>query len=363
MKVPMAHQENQARTYLDGLIQKNQIPGIQYVVVDAQNIRFEYYGGRRNIGANLPVTEQTTFMASSSTKVLTAAAVLQLVERGQVELDKSLSAYYPDHPYGEQVTLRHLLNQTSGIRNPAPVKWLHTVEEHTAFDEAQALKKVLNQHPKLAFTPGDKYAYANISYWLLGQVIQQVSGQRYCDYLRQNVFQPLNIGQAELDCLIPDLTQHARGYQKISLLGLMLYLMLDGKVRGGTARGWFRLKPVYMNGPAYGGLIGRARGFAPFLQDQLRPEPILFGAATKALFFSPQKNNQGQEIETTLGWHRGQVADLPYYGKPGGGPGFRSNLRIYPDRSIATVWLMNETGISEGPCNQLSDTLDCHFLN
>jgi CubicO group peptidase (beta-lactamase class C family) len=187
MDMNIAHKENQVRAYLDSLIQTNRIPGIQYVVVDEQGIRFEYYGGRRDIGANLPVTEQTTFMASSSTKALTAAAILQLLKQGQIELDKSLSAYYPAHPYGDQVTIRHLLNQTSGIGNPAPVKWLHTVEEHPAFDEAQALKKVLNAHSKLAFPPGDKYAYSNISYWLLGQVIQEVSGQCYCDYMHQNV--------------------------------------------------------------------------------------------------------------------------------------------------------------------------------
>jgi hypothetical protein len=99
------------------------------------------------------------------------------------------------------------------------------------------------------------------------------------------------------------------------------------------------------------------------LQDQLQPRPILFGAETKALFFSPQQNNRGQEIETTLGWHRGQVVGVPYYGKPGGGPGFCSNLRLYPDRSIATAWLVNETGISEEPINKLADALDRYFLN
>lgn len=359
----IAHQENQAQAYLDGLMQKNQLPGIQYLVVDEQDIRFEYCGGRRDIGANLPVTRQTTFMASSSTKPLTAAALLQLVERGQVSLDKSLSAYYVAHPYGDQITIRHLLNQTSGIRNPAPVKWLHTVEEHPAFDEAQALKKVLSAHPKLAFPPGDKYAYSNISYWLLGQVIEQVSGQSYGDYMRQNVFNPLGLNPADLDCLIPDLAQHAGGYQRFSPLGLMLYLMVDKKVRGGREAGWLRLRPAYMNGPAYGGLIGTAWGLARFLQDQLRLQPLLFGAETKALFFSPQRNNHGQEIETTLGWHRGQVAGVLYYGKPGGGPGFRSNLRLYPERAIATVWLVNETGISEGAINKLADALDRHFLN
>jgi hypothetical protein len=138
--------------------------------------------------------------------------------------------------------------------------------------------------------------------------------------------------------------------------------MVDKKLRGGTESGWFRLRPTYMNGPAYGGLIGTARGLARFLQDQLRLKPILFGADTKALFFSPQQNNYGQEIETTLGWHRGQVAGVLYYGKPGGGPGFRSNLRLYPDRSIATAWLVNETGISDEPCNKLADALDRYFL-
>src|SRR5262245_57725095 len=137
--------ENQAQAHLDDLIRKNRIPGIQYVVVDEQGIRFDYFGGRRDIRATLSVTQTTTFMASSSTKVLTAAAALQLVEQGRVELDKSLSAYFPAHPYGEQVTIRHLLNQISGIGNPAPVKWLHTVEEHPTFDEAQALQKVLSQ--------------------------------------------------------------------------------------------------------------------------------------------------------------------------------------------------------------------------
>jgi CubicO group peptidase (beta-lactamase class C family) len=165
-----------------------------------------------------------------------------------------------------------------------------------------------------------------------------------------------------VDCLIPDQAQHAGGYQKLSPLGLVMYLMVDKKLRGGTEAGWFRLRPTYMNGPAYGGMIGTARGFARFLQDQLRPKPVLFGADTKALFFSPQKDNQGREIETTLGWHGGRVADTFYYGKPGGGPGFRSNLRIYPDRGIATAWLMNETGINEKPCIDLSDILDRPFL-
>jgi D-alanyl-D-alanine carboxypeptidase len=277
MNINRVSYERSVQDYLDRLLQKFEIPGIQYLVVDEQDIRFEYYGGQRNLGAQLPVTPETTFMASSSTKPLTAAAVLQLVEQGKVQLDRSLSAYYPNHPYGDQVTIRHLLNQTSGIRNPLPLKWLHSVEEHPTFDESQALKVALKKHAKLAFMPGDKYAYSNISYWLLGAVIQQVSGQAYCDYMRQNIFEPLGAGREELNCFISDPTHHAQGYQKkYSLLGLFLYFMMDKTLIEGTKSGWFGLRPVYMNGPAYGGLIGTARGFAKFLQDQLRAKPILF---------------------------------------------------------------------------------------
>jgi CubicO group peptidase (beta-lactamase class C family) len=359
----MTKPERSVQDYLDRLTQKQKIPGIQYLMLDAQDIRFEYYGGQRNIGAQLPVTPTTTFMASSSSKVPTAAAILQLVEQGKLELDAPLSRYYPDHPYGDQVTIRRLLNQSSGIPNPLPLKWIHSAEIHQSFDQAAALKTVLNKHPKLAFPPGDKYAYSNISYWLLGAVIEQVSGQSYCAYMRQHVFTPLGAGPEELSCLIPDPAQHAQGYQKkYSLLGLFLYLMMDKALLAETEAGRFRIRPVYMNGTAYGGLIGTARGFARFLQDQLRTTSILFDAGAKTLFYAQQYNNRGEVIETTLGWHRGHIANVPYYGKPGGGPGFRSNIRIYPDQTLATVWFINETGVSESAINAFTDELDRQFL-
>ncbi len=359
----MTQQERAVQAHLDRLIEAGTIPGMQYLVLDAQGIRFEYIGGHRDLTAQLPVTADTTFMASSSTKAVTAAAILQLVAHGQVQLDASLSSYYPHHPYGHEVTIRHLLNQSSGIPNPLPLRWLHPVEEHATFDEAHALQSVMREHPRRRFTPGARYAYSNLSYWLLGAVIEAVSGQSYRDYLRQHVLAPLGAAPAELDVLIPDLRQHAHGYQhKYSPLGLFLYLMMDRRVLAGTEAGRFRLRPMYMNGPAYGGLIGTARGFARFLHDQLRTQPLLFDAGTKTLFYAHQRDNQGHALPTTLGWHHGQVGGVRYYGKPGGGPGFRSNLRVYPNRALATIWLINETETNEGSINHFTDRLDRHVL-
>ena len=131
---------------------------------------------------------KTTMMIYSMTKTLTPAAVLQLVETGEISLDSPLSSYLHDTPYGKEVTIRQLLCQTSGIPNPIPLKWVHLAEEHSSYDESAALRSVLTDNAELDFPPGTKYRYSNISYWLLGRVIAEASGMTYEAYMRQNIF-------------------------------------------------------------------------------------------------------------------------------------------------------------------------------
>jgi D-alanyl-D-alanine carboxypeptidase len=355
--------EGRLRDHLDRLIAQNRIPGIQYTVVDAADTRFQYAGGLRNIRTKEPVSTDTTFMASSSTKVFTAAAVLQLVEKGKIRQGDTLTAHYPRHPYGDSLTIKHLLMQTSGIPNPLPLRWLHSVSEHAGFNEELALQQAMQRHPKLLFQPGQKYAYSNISYWLLGKVIESASGMTYSDYLRANIFDPLSIPPQQAGFSITDLRRHATGYQKkFSALGLLLYLMMDRRMIGETVQGRFGLDPVYMNGPAYGGLICSSTGLARFLQDLLSKDPILLSSESRSLFLTPQVTDDGRDIGMTLGWRTGRLNNVVYYGKPGAGPGFRSNVRLYSGKGIGIAWLINETGVSERDINRLSDSLDVYWV-
>lgn len=349
--------------YLDALIDDDHEVGLQYLVVNDTAVLYEYVGGTKDAKTGRPVSATTTFLTSSSTKTLTAAAVLRLVERGKVDLDHSLSEYVPAQPYGREITVRHLLNQSSGIPNPMPARWVHTREKHTSFDEERALEGVLEANAELDFDPGEKYAYSNISYWLLGRVIEQASGVSYCTFMRTEVLEPLAISPAELDCGVSDWSQHARGHQRRwSMLGLLLPLLTDGEVWDDDAGQWARFRHLHMNGPAYGGLVGSARGYSKFLQDMLRPRSRLLGESAKRLFFSEQRDASGELMPTTLGWHRGKLGDGSYYSKPGGGPGFSSNIRVYPDRGLATVWLSNRMRVSEREIQQFSDTLDGEFV-
>jgi CubicO group peptidase (beta-lactamase class C family) len=160
-----------------------------------------------------------------------------------------------------------------------------------------------------------------------------------------------------------DAKRHATGYQtKVSVLGLSLYLMMDRRMIADSLQGRFSLLAVYMNGPAYGGLICTATGFARFLQDLLRANPQLFSATTRDLLLTKQLTNGGHETGMTLGFRIARLGNDMYYGKPGGGPGFRSNVRIYPHRGIAVAWLANETGASENEMNSISDLVDRHWL-
>ena len=349
---------------LDRQIEEDEIPGLQYTVLDDSNLIFEYSSGLRNLDKKDPVTSNTAFMLNSSTKVFTAAAILQLVEKGKIDLDHRLSIYFADHPYGNEITIRQLLSQTSGIPNPLPLKWLHLKEHHSNFDEKRALANVLTDNTSLSFPPGEKYGYSNIAYWLLGKVIEVVSGETYCDYLRHHVFDPLQITSNELGCAMPDDNSLAVGYQKkYSFFSLFLYFAGVSEFIGDTEDGYLAFKQVYHNGPSYGGLYGSGQGIAKFLSDMLSDKPVVFSGEMRDLFFTKQHTSSGEPMAMTLGWRTGSINGIAYFEKPGGGPGGHSNIRIYPDKKMATIFLINKTEVSESTISQRSNYLDSLFFS
>jgi D-alanyl-D-alanine carboxypeptidase len=344
---------------LTGLLDRyagSKVPGLQYVIVDAVESLFEYAGGWADIQNQNPMTLNTTMMGYSMTKVFTAGAILQLVEQGKLDLNDEMDHYLGDTPYaGNHITIHQLLDHTSGIPNPIPLRWVHLAEEHPSFNEGSALTKVLHDHPKLASEPGQKFAYSNIGYWLLGRIIERATGQSYPDYVRVNVINQLGLSSQEMDFTIPDSTRHAKGYlAKYSLTNLLKGFVTDSKFWGGYEGNWLRLKSHYPNGPSFGGLVGTARSFTSFLQDQLQTEPVLFNQETRRLLETQQKNKDGQPIPMTLGWHIGETNGSTYLFKEGGGGGFHSEMRIYPGKGFASIVMANSTTFNATNClNQM----------
>lgn len=334
-------------------------PGVQYVVVDQGTTLFNHSVGLSDVRQDAGLSSSHTMAAFSMTKTLTAIAVLQLVQEQKIQLHDKASDYVT-HPYDSDITIQHLLNHTSGIPNPIPLKWVHLAQDHQAFDESSERNAILDKHSKLDFRPGEKYQYSNIGYWLLGGVIERVSGLPYTDYVTQAIFQPLNLKPGDIGFQISDETAHAKGYLKAwSFMGLFGRFLVDSSVLGENEKGWLHINNVYLNGPAFGGAIGTSNAFSSILQDLLSDQSVLLNEDTKPYLYQRQRLNSGAEIEMTLGWHIGELNGETYYYKEGGGAGFHSEMRIYPTTGIASVIMANRTSFNS---RKILSEQDSHFV-
>lgn len=148
--------------YLNETLKASNIPGAAVIITDSQNVLFSNtYGNCNSI--------DEPFIIGSVSKTFTAAAVMQLVEKGKVEVDAPLSRYLPDVFEGQHITIRQLMNHTSGIET------YMTLENYSVSSKQGS------------------YMYANTNYGLLGIVIEAVSGMSYGEYLEVNIFQPLGM--------------------------------------------------------------------------------------------------------------------------------------------------------------------------
>lgn len=323
----------------------SEVPGLQYVAVGPEGVRANYAGGWADIRARGAMTPATTLMAYSMTKTFTAIALLQLAEKNQLRLDDEMDRYLPDTPYrGNAISIRQLLAHTAGIPNPIPLRWVHLAAEAAGFDEAAALAEVLRKHGKLAAAPGSKYGYSNIGYWLLGQIIEQATGQSYCECVRAQILAPLGLAADEMDFSVPDPHRHAKGYlAKYSLMNLLKGLVTDRKFWGDYEGNWLHLRSHHLNGPAFGGLVGTARAFGRFLQDQLSTDSVLLSPESKRLLESQQATAAGRLVPMTLGWHIRGDGEATCLFKEGGGGGFHGEMRVYPHLGFGSVVMANAT--------------------
>jgi CubicO group peptidase (beta-lactamase class C family) len=333
---------------LDEVARRGHVPGLQYVAVTAGTTLIDHSAGLADIALQRPMESSSTLMAYSMSKTITAAAVLQLVDAGRIALDDPLHRYV-DTPYeSDRITIRRLLTHTAGLPNPIPLKWVHPAAQQGAFDERRALADTLAAHPR-ASRPGTRYKYSNIGYWLLGPVVARASGLSFVQYVADRIVQPLGLPRHELGYAIGDPFRHAHGYlEKYSVINLLKGALIDRALIGRYEGRWLRVLDHYLNGPAFGGLVGTARAFARFLQDQLRPTSVLFGPDTQRGFYTAAETSSGRRVPMTLGWHVGEVAGARSFFKEGGGGGFHCMMRLYRSAGIGTVLMTNATAFNVG---------------
>lgn len=329
MLAPPTNENVRIKTILSDLWSSGDSPGLQVAFVrDSHGIEL-YSMGVADVGANTPVTAQTSMMAYSMTKTFVAWGVLLLEDRGRLSVTAPVTTYLPEFPYGNDVRVSHLLTQTSGLPNPIPLRWAHLVEEHPSFNEAEKLKNIESENSDLKFSPGKKVAYSNLSYWYLGKIIEKVSQTSLQDFFTGQLLTPLEIASEELHFFRPQQDKRIKGYlPKWSLMNLAKTFLLDAKFWGPYENKWLPISPHYVDGPGFGGMIGTAEAFAKILEDWLKPESKTLTTTMKKKFFTQAQNASGDLIEMTMGWHVKTFSGRTFLYKEGGGAGFHSWMQI-----------------------------------
>ncbi len=196
--------------YMNAAVKFDQFSGAVLIARDGAPIVSRSYG-MANYELKVPNTPKTVFETGSVTKQFTAMAIMQLQERGKLNVNDSICKYLEDCPAAWQsVTIRHLLTHTSGIMNYSSLPDWDDKISLLPYTRA-GFVKVFRDIP-LEFVPGEKFKYSNSGYYLLGLIIERASGKSYREFLSENIFVPLGMKSSSYNdppALIPN---RATGY-------------------------------------------------------------------------------------------------------------------------------------------------------
>jgi CubicO group peptidase (beta-lactamase class C family) len=185
----------QVDALLSGLTSDRE-PGAAVLVVNDGRVVFERGYGITDLRTMRSIDARTNFRLASVTKQFTAAAVMLLVRDGRLRYEDSLTDIFPDFPeYGRAITIRHLLNHTSGL--PDYEDLMPPADSSAPIEQAQikdaGVLELLKRQESGKFVPGAKWAYSNSGYVLLGLVVEKASGRTFGEFLRDRIFVPLKM--------------------------------------------------------------------------------------------------------------------------------------------------------------------------
>jgi CubicO group peptidase (beta-lactamase class C family) len=310
---------------------KDRIPGLSIAIALNGKVIWSNGYGFSDLENFVPVKSYTAFRTASIGKPLTATAVMQLVEKGKIDLNAPIQNYCPAFPKKRwTVTTKHLLTHTSGISHyggPNGERELHNTKHYEKIvDVIEAFK-----NDPLVFEPGTQTLYSTFAYITLGCVIEGASGMSYMDYMNQNVFKPagmLNTINDDPYMIIPN---RAHGY----------FLDDTGKLQNSV------FTDVSNRLPA-GGFLSTSEDLALFASALI--EHKLVSQKTLEQMLTPQKTKDGKTLGFGLGW--GLFPDEDWYGEKEafhGGQQAEVSAMLYmiPRRKFAVAMQMNLENVSE----------------
>ena len=317
-------QANELDDYIRAQMAHRHIPGLSLAVVKNGKVITTKAYGTANLELHVPVTHETVFEIGSLTKPFTAIAGMMLVEQGRMHLDDKITRYLDGLPADwSDMTLRHLLTHTAGLKGHAELPGFDARKEYT---EPEFLQLFTSR--RLDFQPGEKWAYSSTGYNLAAMVIAKVSGVPYEQYVAEHIFRPLEMTRTrfkEVEAIVP---QRADGY------------------RFDAQHQWRKTEPFRAKVlAASGGILSTAEDLAKF-DAALDSETLLKHSSLEAMW-TPAVLSNGQATEYGLGWFLGQYRGHRMIWHSGLMPGFSCILSRFVEDHVTVILLCNLRGITD----------------
>ncbi|HTP01735.1 MAG TPA: serine hydrolase domain-containing protein [Anaerolineales bacterium] len=350
---------------LERLVASRNPPGISVVVVKDGKIIYDRAFGYADRPRKIKAAPDTVYHWWSMTKIPTAIAILQLRDQGKLNLDDPVTKYLPwfqaVYPSTEQpaITVRRLLQHSSGIPDtmPSMIGWIHYDDQGR--DQTEVARQYLSKFNKLKFEPGGRAVYSNYNYMLLGAIIESVGGDSYERYMTERVLKPLDMTSTAF-VYSAEMTAHAAAgsLPLVHFYTPLLPFLLNTRalIREREANLlWFN--KLYIDATPSTGLIGPARDVARLMAAYLQGgtldgETILSRASVSELTKTPAIEGHG------LGWFVLDQGARIYLEHAGGGPGFATNMRIYPDEGLGIALMANGTDLDRSGISDLIASMD-----
>ena len=303
--------------HFERLIKKG-FPGAAVIVSQNGQIVYQKGFGYSDVEHSIPITPETKFRIGSITKQFTAAAILKLQENGKLRLDDKLSKFIPDYPRGDEVTIHHLLTHTSGIPSyTIKPDFMKTVTFQ--IDPQKFIDSFKND--TFDFDPGEQQRYSNSGYFLLGYIVERISGKSLQDYLKVVFFDPLDMKDTGIYHRNLKLDHEAAGYSYI-----------HGHVR--KAIDW-DMSRAGGAGALYSTIIDLYKWNEALFNGKVLSESTLKAA------FTPVVLNDGSTVQYGYGFHIDEICGMELIHHKGGFDGFTNYLMRIPQENFTVAVLAN----------------------